>query len=84
MACFVSETHSMWDSFYAVNNQALNLFNCYADVDECSSEDACGPNTVCTNSAGSYACACKPGFELGAGKDLKTDGCSGAHLLHTT
>jgi hypothetical protein len=47
-----------------------------ADVDECALGTACGPNTVCSNSAGSYACACKPGFVL-VGNDLKTDGCAG-------
>ena len=26
----------------------------------------CGPNTVCTNSIGSFSCACLPGYELWA------------------
>ena len=49
-----------------------------ADKDECaSSSTACGPNTKCTNAPGSYSCACETGYELLAGKDAKTDGCTG-------
>jgi hypothetical protein len=48
-----------------------------ADVDECSSASACGPNTICTNTNGSYACACTAGFALLEGKDIKVDGCAG-------
>jgi hypothetical protein len=48
-----------------------------ADDDECSTEEACGPNTVCTNSAGGYTCACKPGYKLLTGKEANTDGCEG-------
>ncbi|GCB75204.1 hypothetical protein scyTo_0016380, partial [Scyliorhinus torazame] len=31
-------------------------------VDECESEDTCGKNTTCQNSAGSYSCIYDPGF----------------------
>jgi hypothetical protein len=48
-----------------------------ADVNECSSTTACGQNTICTNTNGSYACACKAGYTLLEGKDAKTDGCTG-------
>jgi Notch-like protein len=54
-----------------------------ADVDECAVGTACGPNTVCSNSAGSYACACKPGFVLLGGNNLKTDGCAGEQSVGT-
>jgi hypothetical protein len=52
-----------------------------ADADECSSDTACGLNTICTNTPGSHTCACKPGYELLAGKDTKTDGCTGKSML---
>merc|ERR1712136_719792 len=32
------------------------------DVDECAGTNPCGPNTVCTNTIGSYACSCLPGY----------------------
>merc|ERR1712135_117448 len=33
------------------------------DVDECAgTTNPCGPNTVCTNTVGSYACSCLPGY----------------------
>ena len=58
------------------------LFVCLcgsADIDECTaSPAACGPNTKeCTNAPGSYSCACETGYEVLAGKDIKTDGCTG-------
>merc|ERR1719209_298920 len=32
------------------------------DVDECAGTNPCGPNTVCTNTIGSYACSCLLGY----------------------
>merc|ERR1712135_107597 len=33
------------------------------DIDECAgTTNPCGPNTVCTNTIGSYACSCLPGY----------------------
>jgi hypothetical protein len=48
-----------------------------ADVNECSNASACGPNTVCNNTDGSYSCACEAGYSVLAGNNTKTDGCAG-------
>lgn len=45
--------------------QGWNGANCTDDVDECSVNDAvCGHKTgsKCTNTIGSYACPCRPGY----------------------
>ena len=34
------------------------------DINECEDPASCGPNTICTNSIGSFSCACLPGYEL--------------------
>ena len=34
----------------------------FADIDECLSSDACGANSVCNNTVGSYRCECLTGF----------------------
>lgn len=36
--------------------------SCNDDVDECLSDTTCGPNSVCTNSVGSFSCSCLEGF----------------------
>jgi len=37
---------------------------CATDIDECTTnEDDCGPNTTCTNTPGSFSCACSDGYE---------------------
>uniref|UniRef100_H0XR43 Adhesion G protein-coupled receptor E1 n=1 Tax=Otolemur garnettii TaxID=30611 RepID=H0XR43_OTOGA len=36
---------------------------CRADIDECFQDPSpCGPNSVCTNTLGSYSCSCSVGF----------------------
>ena len=37
------------------------------DVDECYSPNACGPDYVCNNTAGSYTCECPLGFVKDSG-----------------
>ena len=33
------------------------------DIDECADgTDTCDPNATCTNTAGSFSCACNPGY----------------------
>ena len=50
-------------------------YNSHADIDECSiNSHSCDVNAVCSNTVGSYACACKAGF-TGDGKT-----CSGKLL----
>ena len=34
------------------------------DINECEDPASCGSNTICTNSVGSFSCACLPGYEL--------------------
>jgi hypothetical protein len=59
----------------------LLFFKCpaclLADVNECAVETACGPNTICSNGAGNYTCACKGGFQLLEGQNATVHGCAG-------
>ena len=61
---------------YVING----LFNCFcllhADINECSNSEACSLQ-VCTNTNGSYICACSPEFILSA--DMKT--CKGYSII---
>lgn len=34
----------------------------FVDTNECQNSTACGENTICENTPGSYICNCKPGF----------------------
>ncbi|XP_062372371.1 complement component C1q receptor-like isoform X2 [Sardina pilchardus] len=39
-------------------------FICYRDTDECARDSSlCGPNAVCTNTKGSFNCACNQGYQ---------------------
>ena len=63
------------DQEFAVspNKKPSSLFS--PDIDECSTNShSCDVNAVCSNTVGSYACACKAGF-TGDGKT-----CSGKLL----
>ena len=57
-----------------LNNDANNIVLLFGtDINECLL-DACGSNSICNNTRGSFRCKCKPGFQStsGDGKD-----CSG-------
>ena len=43
-------------------HQLLHMCFSAADVDECSDAEACGEHAVCTNTVGSFGCACPAGF----------------------
>ena len=61
----------------------LDIFNTFksiifvtsADVNECQSPDACGANSVCNNTVGSYRCDCENGFVADCG--LQNSVCVG-------
>lgn len=51
----------------------------YIDIDECSmATNNCHDNATCTDTTGSFACICRPGF-TGGGTD-----CSGRSMLILT
>ena len=56
-----------------LNSDVYNIVLFGTDINECLL-DACGSNSICTNTKGSFHCKCKPGFQStsGDGKD-----CSG-------
>ena len=46
----------------------------FVDKDECAlQEHNCGPNSICSNTEGSYDCSCKTGFQstFHDGRDCK-------------
>ena len=46
----------------SLNKKPSSLFT--PDIDECSTNShSCDVNAVCSNTVGSYACACKAGFK---------------------
>lgn len=46
------------------------------DVDECASGMPCGANSLCTNTTGSFTCACLPGFAGTSGRScVDVDEC---------
>ena len=53
----------------------------FSDADECSNNDhSCDVNAVCSNTVGSYACACKAGY-TGDGRTCNgTFACIRVHL----
>ena len=44
-------------------SSTFNLCHLFLDIDECSiNSHSCEVNAVCSNTVGSYACACKVGY----------------------
>ena len=39
----------------------INIYN-PSDIDECRESNACGANTLCTNSPGNHTCSCQEGY----------------------
>ena len=65
---FVSHV-MFWHTF--VVSVVLSSHGCVyfvSDIDECSSDNQCDMNATCTNTIGSYNCACRNGYE-GDGKN---------------
>ena len=54
----------------------LDLF--LDDIDECTDSNPCDPNAICTNTDGSFSCACKLGF---IGDGLSCGRCITHHLV---
>jgi hypothetical protein len=48
------------------------LINCL-DVDECNTQNPCGPGTYCNNTAGGYNCPCLSGYSGSP--------CTGTHAI---
>ena len=74
----VKLSYLWWGHTLNVNNTHLCLlqFAIFSDVDECTNnDDDCSINGRCTNTVGSFSCACNSGFE-GDGKT-----CTGKYFL---
>ena len=41
--------------------------NGFSDIDECKGNHSCHVNATCTNTKGSYACTCHPGYTENGG-----------------
>ena len=51
-------------------------YSCFLDIDECKIQNIMCKDGMCENTAGSYMCTCREGYELAA--DKRT--CVGAYL----
>lgn len=62
--------------------------HCQDDVDECRTEDPCGPDSVCVNMVGWYYCSCRAGFNSyhnpldGTHSCVDEDECQQGHTCH--
>lgn len=51
---------------YHRHNSEYEYVYVYVDVNECES-NVCPAHSVCGNTAGSYTCACDPGYKMSGG-----------------
>ncbi|GFS13682.1 fibrillin-1 [Elysia marginata] len=64
-----------------VCNSGWSGTRCVTDVNECAVDGACSAGQVCTNTIGSYTCACSSGYETLKGACVDIDECDDV-LLH--
>ena len=48
--------------FLEIIKYLLYIFPTLSDIDECQEQSPCGENAVCTNTPGSFTCACSEGY----------------------
>ena len=62
--------HALLTSFQSYkSSQALLLFHCFSDVDECATRTHnCSDHAMCNNTNGGHNCTCKKGF-IGDGQN---------------
>ena len=59
------------------NNDTNNIVSLFGtDINECLL-DACGSNSICNNTKGSFRCKCKPGFQSTSGDGKECSGETG-------
>ena len=69
--------------FGIFNTFKSTIFITSADVNECQSPDACGANSVCNNTFGSYRCDCANGFVADCGlQNSLNPGCVGKNYIN--
>ena len=60
-----------------LTNDANNIVSLFGtDINECLL-DACGSNSICNNTKGSFRCKCKPGFQSTSGDGKECSGETG-------
>ena len=66
--CLAGQTcRSTFDAKYCCPQGATKTKDCFdiaSDVNECDNSAACGSNMSCTNTIGSFKCACLSGYKL--------------------
>ena len=62
LVCVCSPRYGL-SVFVPVGYNLLNFNNSITDIDECAdSSDNCDANAACTNTGGSFTCACNTGY----------------------
>ena len=66
------------------SSQALLLFHCFSDVDECATRTHnCSEHAVCNNTNGGHNCTCKKGF-IGDGENCTGEILPYQHVFFAT